>query len=214
MDVILPVVAIVGVLSLGVISPGPSFLFIAQRSLALSRQDGVLSSLGMGLGGVLFACLALGGLHVLLSTFPVVYWGLRVLGGVYLIFLSYKIWKGATLPLVLRSPHPQREPQPLRSLGLGLLTQISNPKTAVVYATVFSGFLPEHFDARFVAALLPAVFVVEAGWYTLVAVLLSSEGPRGVYGRFKKILDRVASTALGLLGIKMMGEGTTDGLKL
>jgi threonine/homoserine/homoserine lactone efflux protein len=209
MDVFLPVLAIVGVLFIGVVSPGPSFLFIAQRSLALSRVDGLCSSLGMGLGGVIFAALALAGLHVLLTAFPAVYWGLKIVGGAYLLYLAYKIWKGSRAGLALADAAP-RQPERLRSLGLGLLTQISNPKTAVVYTTVFASLLPQQFDGRFVAALLPAVFVVEAGWYAFVALALSAQRPRQVYARFKKGLDRTAAVALGVLGLKMAADGTGD----
>jgi threonine/homoserine/homoserine lactone efflux protein len=210
MDVILPVLAIVGVLFIGVVSPGPSFLFIAQRSLALSRTDGLCSSLGMGMGGLVFAGLALAGLHVLLTTFPAVYWGLKIVGGAYLLYLAYKIWKGARSTLSLAPDAPPRRPERLRSLGLGFLTQISNPKTAVVYATVFASLLPQQFDGRFVGALLPAVFVVETGWYSFVALVLSADGPRRVYARFKTGVDRTAAAALGAVGIKMAGEGVGD----
>jgi threonine/homoserine/homoserine lactone efflux protein len=210
MDVVISVLAIVGVLFVGVVSPGPSFLFIAQRSLALSRVDGLCSSLGMGLGGVVFAGLALAGLHVLLTAFPAVYWGLKILGGVYLLYLAYKIWKGARSMFSLAPDAVPHRPERLRSLGLGFLTQISNPKTAVVYTTVFASLLPEHIDGRFAAALLPAVFVVESGWYSFVALVLSSDGPRRVYARFKTAVDRTASVALGILGIKLVIEGGGD----
>jgi len=209
-EVFVPVLAIVGVLFIGVVSPGPSFLFIAQRSLSLSRIDGLCSSVGMGLGGMVFAGLALAGLHLLLTAFPAVYWGLKIVGGVYLLYLAWKIWKGSRSVLSVSADETLRRPERLRSLGLGLLTQISNPKTAVVYTTVFASLLPEHFDARFVAALLPAVFIVEAGWYAFVAVVLSSNRPRQVYARFKKGIDRVAASALGALGIKLAVEGTGD----
>lgn len=210
MEVIVPVLAIVGVLFIGVVSPGPSFLFIAQRSLSLSRTDGLCSSVGMGLGGMVFAGLALAGLHVLLTAFPAVYWGLKIIGGVYLLYLAWKIWRGSRSVLAVSSDAVPRRPERLRSLGLGLLTQISNPKTAVVYTTVFASLLPDHFDIRFVAALLPAVFIVETGWYAFVALVLSANRPRLVYTRFKKALDRAASVALGALGIKLAVEGTGD----
>ncbi len=210
MEVIVPVLAIVGVLFIGVVSPGPSFLFIAQRSLSLSRVDGLCSSVGMGLGGMVFAGLALAGLHLLLTAFPAVYWGLKIVGGAYLLYLAWKIWKGSRSVLSVSADEAPRRPERLRSLGLGLLTQISNPKTAVVYTTVFAGLLPQHFDERFVVALLPAVFAVETGWYAFVVVVLSANRPRQVYARFKKGLDRTAAAALGALGIKLAVEGTGD----
>jgi threonine/homoserine/homoserine lactone efflux protein len=51
-----------------------------------------------------------------------------------------------------------------KSVLLGLATQVSNPRTAVVYASVFAALLPQHFSAGFAAALLTLVFLVETGW--------------------------------------------------
>lgn len=47
-------------------------------------------------------------------------------------------------------------------------------------------------------------FVIDAGWYALVALLLSAEKPRRVYLRMKGAVDRVSATILGLLGVKLI----------
>ncbi len=204
METFWPVLGILGALSLGVISPGPSFLFIAQRSASTSRIDGLASSLGMGIGGVFFAGLALLGLHSLFLVFPWLFAGLRLLGGGYLVFLGWKIWKGSKVLLSLEPGQVRLDPAPGRSFVLGLLTQISNPKTAIVYGSVFASLLPAHFSWVFAVWLLPLVFLVEAGWYSFVALALSSTGPRRVYLGMKTVVDRSAATILGLLGVKLM----------
>lgn len=202
MEAFASVVAIVLVLLVGVVSPGPSFLFIAQRSMSHSRRDGVLASLGMGVGGVVFAVLALLGIQALFSIFPMVYGGLKVLGGGYLLYLAWKIWKGARSPLIVGAQETSTTTS--RSFWLGLVAQVSNPKTMVVYASVLSSLLPVRVDGAFVAMLLPLVFLVEAGWYTVVAVSLSSSRPRDLYLKAKKTIDVTAGTLLGVLGLKMI----------
>lgn len=207
MDVLLPVLGVVGVLFVGVVSPGPSFIFIAQRSIAQSRLDGVWASIGMGVGGVFFAVLALAGIHLLLTTFPIVYNVLKILGGLYLLFLAYKIWRSAASPLVMNAPEETSPSSGSRSFLLGLVTQVSNPKTAVVYSTVFATFLPNQYDWRFVVSLVIAVFLVETLWYAFVAIILSTRKPREVYRRFKKHIDRGAATLLGAIGGKLVVDG-------
>jgi threonine/homoserine/homoserine lactone efflux protein len=61
----LALISILGTLAIGAISPGPSFVVVV-RAAALSRRDGLASALGMGLGGMVFSGLALGGLQALL----------------------------------------------------------------------------------------------------------------------------------------------------
>ena len=56
---------------------------------------------------------------------------------------------------------------------------MSNPKTAIVYASVFAAFLPASFSLGFAAALLAAVLFVETAWYALVALLVD-RAPTGL----------------------------------
>ena len=94
--------AILGIsaaLSIGAASPGPSFLVVARLAVSSSRGDGLYAALGMGVGGLIFACLALLGLHGLLLAVPSLYVVLKVLGGLYLVYLGIRIWRGAGRPL-------------------------------------------------------------------------------------------------------------------
>jgi threonine efflux protein len=92
------------------------------------------------------------------------------------------------------------------SFWLGFTTQISNPKTAIVYASVFAALLPQHFSAAFAAALLLVVFSVEAGWYALVAFVLSSSVPQQAYLSFKTWIDRTAGLVMFGLGLKLVSS--------
>jgi threonine/homoserine/homoserine lactone efflux protein len=83
-------------------------------------------------------------------------------------------------------------------------TQVSNPKTAIVYASVFAAFLPASFSLGFAAVLLAAVFVVESAWYVLVAFLFSSSGPQRIYLSYKSWVDRVAGAVMFGLGLKLV----------
>jgi threonine/homoserine/homoserine lactone efflux protein len=64
---LLAVLGIAGAITLGAMSPGPSFVLVARTSVARSRADGLAMALAMGIGGVLFALAALAGVHVVLA---------------------------------------------------------------------------------------------------------------------------------------------------
>ena len=76
-------------LLLGVMSPGPSFILVAQTAMAKSRTEAIAVSVGMGMGATIFAIIASVGLFVLLNSVTWVYLGLKVVGGSYLCFLSF-----------------------------------------------------------------------------------------------------------------------------
>lgn len=195
---------IIGALGVGAVSPGPSFVMVARLAVAASRANGLCAAVGMGVGGVIFAVAALLGLQAVLLAVPSVYLALKLLGGLYLSWLGLRIFLAARVPLAVEVPG-QRVGSPLsRSFWLGLTTQVSNPKTAIVYASVFAAFLPGHFSPLFAAALLCVVFVVEAGWYAVVATLLSSSRPRHVYLGYKAWVDRAAGLVMVGLGLKLI----------
>ena len=114
------VLAIAGAITLGAMSPGPSFLMVARVSIAASRADGLAAALGMGAGGVLFAVMALAGLHVVLIAVPWLYAVLKIAGGAYLIFIGWMIWRAARQPVLLadgsgNAPRTPRRPRPCRA---------------------------------------------------------------------------------------------------
>jgi threonine/homoserine/homoserine lactone efflux protein len=191
-------------ISIGAASPGPSFVMVA-RTAAASRSDGLCAALGMGLGGLVFALASLLGLHGLLLAVPSLFWLLQVAGGLYLAYLGVRIWRGAMTPLATTPVQPKSgNATAVRSLALGLATQLSNPKTAIVYASVFAAFLPATTSLLFNLTIAGLVFAIEAGWYALVALALSSIGPRTRYLRYKTWVDRVAGGVMVALGVKLV----------
>jgi threonine/homoserine/homoserine lactone efflux protein len=191
-------------LAIGAMSPGPSFVMVARTAASSNRSNGLSAAIGMGMGGLLFAILSLLGLQSLLFAVPMLYLVLKVAGGLYLVYLGIKIWRGANQPLSTRSDgQGQTGTSLLRHFTLGLATQLSNPKTAIVYASVFAAFLPSEQSFQFSASVVALVFFVEAGWYSLVALLLSTEGPRNSYLRYKSWVDRAAGGVMIALGLKL-----------
>jgi threonine/homoserine/homoserine lactone efflux protein len=195
---------IIAALSIGAVSPGPSFVMVARTAVAASRLEGVTAALGMGAGGAVFGTIALLGLQAVLLAVPAVYVAFKVLGGLYLAYLGWRIFKAAQQPLALQDVAPGERGRTARSFWLGFATQVSNPKTAIVYASVFAAFLPPAFSAFFAATLITAVFFIEAGWYTIAALALSARGPRTVYLSYKTWVDRLAGTVMMGLGLRLV----------
>ncbi len=194
-------------LALGAASPGPSFVMVARMAIASSRADGLFAALGMGVGALLFAGFALLGLQGLLLAVPSLYLLLKIAGGLYLAYLGIRIWRGAGEA----REHHLAEPgsgtrSAARSFVLGLTTQISNPKTAIVYASVFAAFLPTAPTLAFSLGVSALVFAIESGWYALVAVALSAQRPRHAYLRYQGWIDRAAGGVMLALGLKLVSS--------
>ena len=176
MEMLISLAAISGAILIGAISPGPSFVLVARTAIAVSRSAGMATALGMGLGGMMFAGAALLGLHVVLTAVPWAYLGLKVGGGAYLIFLAIQLWRGAREPIAMDGVSAAGSGGLRKFLLLGLATQLSNPKTAIAYASIFTALLPADPPTWVAWVILPTIFLIEAGWYGIVAVVFSSRG--------------------------------------
>lgn len=198
--------SILATLSIGAMSPGPSFVLVSRIAVSRSRIDGLAAAVGMGLGGVLFSILALAGLTALLSQFGWLYLALKIMGGLYLAYIAYRIWRGAGEPLVIGETAVANRAIG-RSFMTAFLTQVSNPKTIVVYASIFAALLPKTIPLELFVAIPLGVFLVEAGWYTIVALAFSARHPRLIYLAAKTWIDRAAGAVMAGLGLQLVVSG-------
>lgn len=190
-------------LMLGAMSPGPTSIYVAKNSIAISRQHGLLTALGTGTGAAVFGLLAVLGLQAFLLAVPSAYLALKICGGLYLLWLAFKIIKHAKDPI--HAPSDQSKPMSLRRAYMtGLVTQLSNPKIAIVLASIFTALLPKEIPTYYYFVLPILCFFIDAGWCSLVAVALSADKPRRIYLRFKALFDRGAGMVMTVLGLKLL----------
>ncbi|XQA67624.1 LysE family translocator [Xanthomonas sacchari] len=191
--------AIAGVLTLGAISPGASFLLVARLAAGRSRAAGLAAALGMGVGCALFALAALFGLQALLERVPALHRALSVAGAAYLL------WRAWRTPASLAATATEQQVPAVRSaFVMGLLTQLGNPQTALVFAGLFAALLPaQRVPAEYVA--LPSLaFAIDAAWFALVAGLLSAPAPRRWWLRARRPLDRLSAVLMSGLGLRLL----------
>ncbi len=201
----LALLSILGALLVGAISPGPSFVFVVRTAVAQSRLEGLAAALGMGVGACLFGILAVVGLRTLMTEGGGLFMLLKIAGGLYLIYLAWRIWRGASAPVVVQH-QAARQTDAARAFWLALGTQLSNPKIVAVFGAVFAALLPAEPPAWLYFALPPLIFLQETAWYALVALAFSSQRPRTAYLGAKLWIDRGAAAVIGGLGLRLVYE--------
>lgn len=205
------ILTILAALLIGAMSPGPSFLVVARNAIGLSRRDGLATALGMGVGAVFFSGVALFGLYSLLAAVGWLYLTLKVAGGLYLVYIALRIWRGAKQAMTI-GEFGHGVGNTRKSFWVGLTTQLSNPKTAVFYGSIFAALLPQHPPVWAYFVLPPAIFSIETGWYTVVALGFSTSKPRELYLRAKAWIDRIAAGAIAALGLRLIWTAHRVGL--
>ncbi|NLR98560.1 LysE family transporter [Rhizobium sp. P38BS-XIX] len=199
--------SVIAAVLIGAVSPGPSFVLVSRIAVSRSRKAGLAAALGMGTGSVIFATLALFGLSALLMKVEWLYIALRVAGGLYLIYVGIRIWRHAPDDLPIDAPATPAAGGIARNFFFALGTQLSNPKTAIFYGSIFAALLPAAPAPWLLLTVPPAVFLVEVGCYAVVTLAFSSNRPRALYVGSKLWIDRVAGAVIGALGARLVAEG-------
>ncbi|MFZ1469125.1 MAG: LysE family transporter [Paracoccaceae bacterium] len=184
------------------ISPGPAVLMAARTGVTEGLRTGAFLAMGIGLGGVVWAAAALFGLNLVFAAAPALLWALKLAGAAYLIHMAYRMWRDAAQPLDMGQTG--RLPRtPLSALRLGLMTQLANPKPAILFSAIFIGTVPPGTALWVYAVLLIVVFLNETLWNTLVARIFSFQRTRAGYISLKTLIDRSFGGLLALLGLKI-----------
>ncbi len=204
MELIVAYITIFVAILLGAISPGPSFIFISQRALSKSRMDGIAASFGMGIGSAVFATISVLGLHTILTAIPILYMVFKFFGGTYLLLLAFKIFRNSKNQFVVGEAVDESNSSLKNSLLLGFITQVSNPKTAIVIGSILASLLPMKATLLEKSVVIPMVFIIDTGWYTMVSVFLTLQKVNFVYLNAKTEIDRISAFIIGVLGIKLL----------
>ncbi len=184
------------------ISPGPAVLMSARTGITEGLRTGTFLALGIGLGGVIWAMAALFGLALVFQAAPALLWALKIVGGLYLLHMAWGMWRDAAKPLDMGQSG--RLPRTAMSaFRLGVVTQLTNPKPAVMFSAIFIGTVPPNTPLWVYAALLTVVFLNEALWNIIVARIFSFERTRSGYINLKSIIDRGFGGMLAILGVKI-----------
>ncbi len=200
-ETLVPIVVILSALLLGAMSPGPSLVYVAQRAAKAGRGAAMMTAVGIGFGGMLFATLSLLGLGAVLALVPNLFFAVRILGAVYLVYLAIKIWKHA--PYQFDFSTGGDSSSNVNGVLGGFTIQVANPKTIIVYSSVFVAALPNGTNLAMGVILTSMIFLIEFGWYAFVGMVFSSASTRNAYANSKKTVDRVAAFAMAGLASKV-----------
>ena len=125
-----------------VLTPGPNMIYLVSRSISQGRLAGLVSLGGVALAFLAYMLCAAFGITALVVAVPYAYDALRIAGALYLLYLAWQaIRPGGHSPFQVRTL-PKDGPRTL--FAMGFLTNLLNPKAAVLYLSL----LPQFIDPR------------------------------------------------------------------
>jgi threonine/homoserine/homoserine lactone efflux protein len=120
------------------VTPGPGIFYIVARTLSGGRTEGLASSVGLGLGGLVHVFGGAVGISALLMASAEAFTLLKIAGALYLIWLGLKTWREARMV----APAGVQPTGVHRAFREGIVVEALNPKTAAF----FLAFIPQFLD--------------------------------------------------------------------
>ena len=125
-----------------VLTPGPNMIYLVSRSVSQGRSAGLISLAGTGVGFVIYMMMGNLGLAVVFVAVPWLFIGFKAAGVVYLVYLAWQALRPGG-----RGAFEVRDvpfDSPARLFRMGLVTNLLNPKAAIMYLTLIPQFIDPH----------------------------------------------------------------------
>ncbi len=190
-----------------VLTPGPNMIYLVSRSICQGPVAGLVSLGGVALGFVFYMLMSALGITVLIMAVPFAYDVLKFAGAAYLLWMAWQALKpGGRSPFQVRDL-PKDSPQKL--FVMGLVTNILNPKAAVLYLSL----LPQFVDPAKGSVLLQSVVLgsmqiaISVTVNSLIALMAGSIALFLAGRPFWMVVQRwLMGTVLAALALRMVTE--------
>ena len=122
-----------------VLTPGPNMIYLVSRSVTQGRRAGLISLAGVAAGFLVYLLAATAGIATVFAVVPAVYTAIKFAGAAYLLWLAWKAVRPGGESAFAPKPLPPDRPR--RLFSMGLVTNLLNPKIAILYVSLLPQFV-------------------------------------------------------------------------
>ena len=197
-----------GVLAVLVLIPGPDTAVVTKFVLTAGRGPGYLAAAGVVAGMLTWGVLTAAGLAALLAASASVYEVVKLAGAAYLVVLGLRmLWRARRRTGAAGAAMPEGHRHDRRPVRAGLLTNLLNPKAAVIYTSLLPSLIPHGANPHVWLPLLVATLaVLSLTWLTVFVTLAARSRSVLSRPRARQWLERVTGAVLIGLGLRVAAE--------
>ena len=163
-------VQVLTVCLLGAMSPGPSMAVVIHNAILKGRYNGILTSIGHGIGIAIYATFAVLGLGIIIETNIFIFNSLKILSIIFLIFIGMKS--------ILNKEKLNLEKKDVKEKTISFLQGFSisilNPKILVWFIAIYSQFMSINNELIFNIYLVTIAGIVDAFWYIFLTLAVTT----------------------------------------
>lgn len=195
-------------LLVGLISPGPALLGLMGVSLDRGRHAGQRFALGIGTGSFSIGLLTLTGLSAVLATYADAMTAIRIFGGLYLLWMSYRAFRTAFRKAPVANGEAVSEAtKQITGRGYylrGLALHLTNPKAILTWIAIISIGFSEGAPLWVGAAIVIGCGLLSTGIHLLYATAFSTAPAISIYRQAANWINGVLGVFFAVVGLRLL----------
>ncbi|HFF9836640.1 LysE family translocator [Serratia marcescens] len=195
-----------GAYLLATASPGPSNMAIMGVAMRDGRRPALVLAAGVMTGSLCWAMLAATGLSAVLATYAQALWAIKIVGGVYMLYLALRAGKSA-LRTSAATPGmaARRDARPYRALyRQGVLMHLGNPKAIMSWMAIMSLGLRQGAPEDVLPAIIGGCALLGVTIFGGYALLFSTAPMIAFYTRVRRWIEGVLALLFALAGLELL----------
>lgn len=196
-------IAYAAALAIAAAIPGPGIAALVGQAMGGGPRPALFFLGGIVLGDITYLTIAIAGLAALAQIFSTAFLAVKILGGLYLLFLARKIWRSPNIPATAQS----RKTDGPKALLVGYTVTMGNPKAIIFYLALLPGVIDLTMIGMpqwaMLAALTALILIAALTPYILLAQKARTHMARS--GTLTRI-NRLAATIIGGAGLLILGQ--------
>ena len=182
---------------LGAMSPGPSMAVVINNAIFKGRNNGILTSIGHGIGIAVYATFAVLGLGMLINANIFIFNSLKILSVILIIFIGVKsIFNKEKLNLKEKDIKENTI-----SFLQGFSISILNPKILVWFIAIYSQFMSTKNELIFNIYLVTIAGITDACWYIILTLTVTTSSALNFFQTKINLIQKIQGFILIALGL-------------
>jgi RhtB (resistance to homoserine/threonine) family protein len=195
--------SLMAVFIVAAVTPGADFACVVRESVAFGRRAGILAAIGVGSAIMVHVTYTVLGIGLVVAQSIIAFTIIKWVGAAYLVWLGVHSLR-APPPAASTAEAARREPRPaLRSLTIGAMTNLLNPKATLFMVSLFSTIVSPSTPLLVQFGYGISMVVVLAAWFTIVALFFTTDAMRAAFARAGRWFNRLTGVMLIGLGIRV-----------
>ena len=191
---------------LALMSPGPNILAVIGTSMGIGRREGIALALGVACGTFLWVSLTVIGFTAVIATYASVMVALKILGGLYLLWLGYKALRSAASARDVRTTVVSLDGKWRSYFLRGLTVQMTNPKAALAMIAIVSVGVHSSAPAWVGATLVAGTTSLSLCAHLMYAITFSTRPMVVLYTRARRVIEAALGAFFCALGIRLLTD--------